>query len=162
MNDFYTEQLVKQQPTGATKLKKTGLIIAIIIGVMVMLVYPILVIIPAALIWVAVILFQRMDLEFEYLYFNGDLDIDKIMGKQARKKAFSTNIKDVDVVAPTGSVELQQYRNLKTLNFASNIPNARTYELVASHKGQKVRVIFEPNEQILKGMQLLAPRKVFF
>lgn len=162
MGDFYTEQLVKQKTTGATIVKKAALIVAIVIGVFIMLLNPILVVIPALLIWFAIYLFQRMDLEFEYLYFNGDLDIDKIMGKQARKRVFSTNIKDMEVVAPTGSVELQQYRNLKALDFSSKQENAKTYEMVTSHKGQKVKVVFEPNETILKGMQLLAPRKVFF
>ncbi|MBQ8803427.1 MAG: hypothetical protein IJZ53_07340 [Tyzzerella sp.] len=161
MGDFYTEQLVKQKSTGVTVLKKAGLIVAIIIGVFIMLMNPVLVIIPALLIWLAIFLFKRMDLEFEYLYFNGDLDIDKIMGMQARKRVFSTSIKDIEVVAPSGSVELQQYRNLKAMDFSSKEENAKFYEMVATHKGQKVRVIFEPNEKILKEMHLLAPRKVF-
>jgi len=161
MGEFYTEQLVKQRPTGATTIKKAGLVAAIVVSVFIMLLNPVLIFIPAIVIWLAMFLFKRMDLEFEYLYFNGDLDIDKIMGMQARKRVFSTNIKEVDVVAPTGSVELQQYRNLKAMDFSSKEEHAKTYELVTTYKGQKVRVIFEPKEKIVREMQLMAPRKVF-
>ena len=45
-----------------------------------------------------VFLFRRLDLEYEYLYVNGDLDIDKIMGKQKRKRVFSMNVNDLELL----------------------------------------------------------------
>lgn len=43
-------------------------------------------IIPVIMVVVDIVLFKRFDLEFEYLYVNGDLDIDKIMAKQKEKE----------------------------------------------------------------------------
>ena len=39
--------------------------------------------------------FPRFNLEFEYTYFTGSLDIDKIMNMQARKRVISTDVKDI-------------------------------------------------------------------
>ena len=40
-----------------------------------------------------------LDLEYEYLYVNGELDIDKIMSKQKRKRVGSYDMKKVEIVA---------------------------------------------------------------
>lgn len=161
MGDSYTEQLVKQRPTGATALKKTGLIMVIVISALATIMIPYLVIIPLALIMLAFYFWKRVStLEFEYLYYNGEIDIDKIMGREARKRVLSVSAKEMEVLAPTGSIELQQYQNLKVFDCSSKTEN-KTYEVVTKHKGENVRVIFEPNDTILQGMRMYAPRKVF-
>ena len=112
------------------------------------------------LVALAVVLLKRTSLEYEYLYYAGDIDIDKIIGRQKRKRVLSTNIKDLEVLAPTGSVELQRYQDLKVLDCSTNTGNP-TYEMVVMIKGQKTRVKFEPKEQIVDGMRMYDPRKVF-
>ena len=102
-----------------------------------------------------------MNLEFEYVYFNGDLDIDKIMNMQSRKRVFSSNIKEMEVIAWSGSVELQQYQRYKVLDFSTQNPDDKVYEMVTQFKGETVRVLFNPNEKILNEMKNMAPRKVF-
>ena len=81
------------------------------------------------------------DLEFEYSYFNGDLDIDKIMAKQSRKRVFSTDMESMIVVAPAGSIELQPYKQLKGIDYSSNTGNGKVYELVTNCNGRKVSVL---------------------
>ena len=108
-----------------------------------------------------IVLFKRMNIEFEYVYYNGDLDIDRIVDMQSRKRIFSTNIQDMEVIAPTDSVELHPYQRLKVLDCSTKNPEDKTYELVTLFKGAMVKVIFNPNEKILNGMKNMAPRKVF-
>ena len=86
MNEFLTEQLVKRSNTIATTLKKVGLISATVVSVLLGFVHPMLVWVTAILVIVDIFLFKRMNIEFEYVYFNGDLDIDKIMGQEKRKR----------------------------------------------------------------------------
>lgn len=162
MNDYYSEQLVKQKTTKTALLAKTALIAGTVLSCLLVLVFPIGIILPVILIVVDVFMFKQMDLEFEYLYVNGDLDIDKIIAKQKRKKVFETNMQNVEVLAPSGSIELQAFQRAKTYNFSSGMEGHQTYELVTMEKGQTIRIIFEPNETILEGMKMLAPRKVFF
>ena len=161
MSDSYTEQLVKQNASSTMMFKKIGLIIAIIICALIAIVVPVLVIIPALGIVGLIYLWRRWSsVEYEYLYFNGELDIDRIMGREARKRLISISAKDMEVLAPTGSAQLQPYQSLKVYDCSSKTDN-KTYEIVAKLKDQNVRVIFEPNDTILQGMRLYAPRKVF-
>lgn len=162
MNDYYTEQLVKQKTKTTSIFAKAGLIVGTILSVALAFLIPIAIIAPVIMIVIDIFMFKRMDLEFEYLYVNGDLDIDKIMAKQKRKKVFETTMDDVEVVAPSGSIELRPFQKTKTFDFSSGEVGHKTYELVTVDKGQTIKIIFEPNETILEGMKMLAPRKVFF
>lgn len=160
MSDYYTEHLVKQKPTVKTYAMKAALIVVTILSFFLMLFIPFGFLIPVIMFFVDVFMLRRLDLEFEYLYVNGDLDIDKIMAKQSRKRVFSTNVKDIEIMAPVGYAELKPYENLKTIDCSSAMPNHKVYGLVANYKGQNVKILFEPNETILQGMRMLAPRKV--
>ena len=161
MNEFLTEQLVKRSNTVATTLKKVGLTMATVVSVLLGFIHPMLVWVTVIMVVADIILFRRMNVEFEYVFFNGDLDIDKIMNMQSRKRVFSSNIKDMEVIAPTGSVELYPYQRKKMLDFSTQNPEDKTYEMVTLFKGETVRVVFNPNEKILNGMKNMAPRKVF-
>ena len=162
MNECLTEQLVKRSKTVATAVKKVGLIAATVVSILLGFVHPMLVWVTAIMIIVDIFLFKRMNVEFEYVYFNGDLDIDKIMDMQSRKRVFSTNIKEMEVIAPSGSVELHPYQRTKTLDFSTQNSDDKVYEMVTLFKGETVKVLFNPNEKILNGMKNMAPRKVFF
>lgn len=160
MSDSYTEQLVKQNTSSEMILKKVGLIIGIIACILLAMVLQFLAILPAIGIVGLIYLWRRWSsVEYEYLYFNGELDIDRIMGREARKRVFSTSAKDMEILAPTGAGELYPYQNLKVYDCSSKTGN-KTYEIVAKVKDQNVRVIFEPNDKILQGMRFYAPRKV--
>ena len=163
MTEFMTEQLVKRNKTIKDTLLKVLIVTVTTLLAPMILVMPSLFLLLIIIIVVDVYLFQRMNVEYEYLYFNGDLDIDKIINKQSRKRKFQTNIKeDMDFMAPTGAPELYRFQNLKKLDFSTKTPENKTYTMIALHKGQKVQVIFEPNEEILKGIRDLAPRKIIF
>lgn len=161
MSDFYTEQLIKKQPNTKDTLKKVGLIVLAIASVLVVFVFPFGILIPIVVIALVVILFTRLDVEYEYLYVNGDLDIDKIMHKSKRKRVFSTNVKEMELLAPVGDYHLDQYRNAKVLDLSSSAQSANLYAMVVAHKGGMTKLIFEPNETIIEGIFLMAPRKVF-
>lgn len=160
MNDFYTEQLVKRKKTGMTAAAKAGMIALTVASLFLAVMIPFGMLIPVALVLVDVYLFKELDLEYEYLFVNGDLDIDKIMAKSKRKRIFSMTVEDLELLAPTGSSELRLVQTQKTYNYSSREQGAKTYELITTQKGQKVKVIFEPNETILNGFKTLAPRKV--
>lgn len=160
MSDSFTEQLVKQNATASAVLKRVAVVLGIILCVVIMIAVPIFFILPAAGIFALMYLWKRFgSVEFEYIYYNGEIDIDKIMGKEARKRVVSISAKDMTILAPTGSGELNRFMQLKTYDCSSK-SGARTYEAITKLKEQDVRVIFEPNDEILQGMRYLAPRKV--
>ena len=80
MSDIYTEQLLKKQSSGKDKEIKVLLVI-LTLGIVIMTlgnpVWLLGVFIMAA---VDVWLFRSLDVEYEYLYINGNLDIDNVIG----------------------------------------------------------------------------------
>lgn len=160
MSDFYTEQLVKKQATMKDVFIKAFLVALAIVSVFVVLMFPVAIIVPVVVITAVVFLIRRLNVEYEYLYVNGDLDIDKIMNKAKRKRVFSTNISSMELLAPEGADALNQFRNAKVLDFSSGMADAKRYVFVVAENGQVTKMIFEPNEEIVEGIFLMAPRKV--
>lgn len=160
MGDFYTEQLVKRRASKGAVLVKAGLSLLTVLAFLSFFLFTPGILFLAVMIAVDIFAFRQLDLEFEYLYVNGDLDIDKIMAKQRRKKVFETNISELEILAPTGSAELNAFQKVKTHNFSTLEPDHKTYTMVIVRNGEKEKIIFEPNQIILDGMKMLAPRKV--
>ena len=160
MSDFYTEQLIKKQTTGKDRMIKILLILLTVVSVLIIFIFPFGIILPVALIALDVFMFQRMDVEYEYLFVNGDLDVDKIMSRAKRKRMFSMNVSEMELLAPSDAPELRQYQNAKTLDFSSGTGQAKLYTLVVADHGELKKVVFEPNETIIEGFFVLAPRKV--
>ena len=104
-----------------------------------------------------------LDLEYEYLYVNGEIDIDKIMSKQKRKRVFSGDVASLELLAPSQSHELDHYRtrtDIKKNDFSSGKKDAKTYTMILKKDQGMELVIFEPSEVMLKDMKRMAPREV--
>mgnify|MGYP000149308937 CR=1 FL=1 len=117
-------------------------------------------ILPVLAVILDVLMFRRLNVEYEYLFVNGDLDIDKIMNKAKRKRMFSANVNDLEILAPADSIEVRQYQKAKTYNYSSGSGQAALYALVVSERGEQKKIIFEPNDTIVEGFYMMAPRKV--
>ncbi len=161
MNEFYIEQLVKRNSSKGKMVLSAFLmalgIICLAGGVLVNMV-----LLSGAVISLVLYYFiaQGNSLEFEYLYINGQLDIDKIISMKKRKHAYSMDMNDLVVIAPLGSDQLMGYQDIKLIDFSSKNGKNTVYKAVVVKNGEKVGVLLEPNEKILNAMKLIAPRKV--
>ena len=160
MSDIYTEQLLKKQSSGKDKRIKFILLVLTLVMVVMTLGHPICIFGALVMIGVDIWVFRSLNVEYEYLYINGNLDIDKIMSKARRKKVFEMEITDLEVMAPKGEAELKLYQGLKAHDYSSGNAEGRKYEMIVIQNGEKKRIIFEPNDVIVDGMRMLAPRKV--
>lgn len=88
MDDFYTEQLIKKQADSKDTLKKVGLIALTVVSVLLVFVIPVGIILPVVMIVIDVLMFRNLNVEYEYVFVNGDLDIDKIMIRPEEKGCF--------------------------------------------------------------------------
>jgi hypothetical protein len=102
------------------------------------------------------------NVEYEYIVTNGDLDIDMIVAKRKRKRIFSANCKEFEIVAPVKSSSFsQQVQSIKNRIDASSSPDAPgAYFATLVHNNSRTVVIFEPDERILKNFRTYIPRKV--
>ena len=122
MSDLYIELLVKKKRTATDTILKTLLIALTVIAFLAgLLITPLALIVFVGLLVLDYFKLPGFDLEYEYLYVNGELDIDKIMSKQKRKRVGSFDMKNVEMVAPVKSHELDYYRNgkVKVVDYSS-------------------------------------------
>ena len=161
MGDFYTEQLVKKKTDGKDIAMKILLIVLTVISFFIAFLMPLLILVPILFVVADVFLFMRMDVEYEYIYINGDLDIDKVMHKERRKHMLSVNVKDMELLAPEGAFQLQSYKTGKIYDYSSGSTSApNRYVLVFTRAGETAKILIEPNSDLVEGFFLMAPRKV--
>ena len=161
MGDFYTEQLVKKKTDGKDIAMKILLIVLTVISFFIAFLMPLLILVPILFVVADVFLFRRMDVEYEYIYINGDLDIDKVMHKERRKHMLSVNVKDMELLAPEGAFQLQSYKTAKIYDYSSGITSTpNRYVLVFTRAGETAKILIEPNSDLVEGFFLMAPRKV--
>lgn len=160
MGDIYTEQLIKRKKTNKTMIGKIALILLTIAFFVLGMMIPFVELVFLVMIGVDIYLFRSMDIEYEYLYINGNLDVDKIMSKSRRKKVFEMNVSELELLAPSGYPELRPFQGLKSMDFTSGEEGRSVYEMIVLKNGEKKKIMFEPNDTIVDGMRMYAPRKV--
>ncbi len=79
-----------------------GLIALTVVSVLLVFVIPVGIILPVVMIVIDVLMFRNLNVEYEYVFVNGDLDIDKIMNKARRKRMFSVDADQMELLAPVG------------------------------------------------------------
>lgn len=164
MSDMYSEIMVKRITPTSDKVKKAALIggTAVCFAAGVVIAWPLLL---AAVVLgiITYLMIPRFDLEYEYLYVNGEIDIDKIMGKQKRKRCASYDIENLEIMAPSNSHALDSYVNNKDIrirDYTSLDPQVSSYSLVFNQEKQRELVKLELNENVVGEIRRLAPRKV--
>ena len=101
MGDLYSELLVKKDKTAKDSLLKYGLIVLTVLAVFAgLIITPLALIIAVALGIACYFVIPKTDVEYEYLFINGDFDIDMIMSKTKRKKVKSFKLSEADLAAP--------------------------------------------------------------
>ena len=132
MNDALYEQLVPR------KQKTSGILISILIIVLVsrcccfrnasgrfsVISYRSLILMIAFY-----FIFPKLNVEYEYMILNHDLQIDAIYNKSKRKHMLSFDIQSAEIIAPKKSPRLNAFHPDKTYDFTSGNENADVYAL---------------------------------
>lgn len=162
MNQMYAEAGVKRQETPATLALRVLVFIGIIAGVLIALLGSFFSIIGVAGVVVLFYLYPRLNVEYEYVFVDGQLDFDRITGKAKRKTMLRIDMEQVDMIAPANSHALDNYQNVQLENkdFSSRDKNSSPYVIILNNNNKKMRIIFEPNEKMLNAMKQKSPRKV--
>lgn len=163
MSDAYVECLVKAKTSMAAKLLK-GLLI--VVEVFLFLLLPFLGIISFILILIvaAGIYFVNLftNLEYEYLYIDKELVVDKVMAKSRRKRVATYSLDKVEILAPVKSYHLDNYKNrtAKVKDYSIGEELKPDLRYVMFYEGGE-KVILSPSPELIKLMKNVAPRKVF-
>lgn len=124
----------------------------------------------SSLIWLLVIAggflaywyIPQLNVVYEYVFVDGQLDFDKIMNGEKRKHLERIDMDQVTIVAPKKSSALDGYRRpgIKAIDFSSGDENAKVFAMVVTAGEQSKVYLFEPDEVMLLKMRQKAPRKV--
>lgn len=102
------------------------------------------------------------DVEYEYLYLDKEIVVDKIFHQTKRKRFATYSLDKIEILAPMKSWHLDSYknRNFKVEDISSGIEKQPETRYLFYYNGEK-QVIFEPDEDMVKILRNVAPRKVF-
>ena len=164
MNDSYKELMVKKESGLKEKLLRVVCLIpTIFLGLLTLLTGNMIIfIIVIALGVLCYFVFQWTDIEYEYLYLDKEISIDKIMAKTRRKKVTTIDVDKIEIMAPEKSYQLDSYRNRQVkvtdLSAGHDLPEEKLY-WVFYEGNQKFLMNF--TEDFVKTIKGIAPRKVF-
>lgn len=166
--DTFMEKLVTKKKTMADHLITFGIVLAAMLLIMIILMIQVLqelgisLILAVGIGYLAYRLLTSRNVEYEYIVTNGDLDIDKIVSRRKRKRIFSANCKEFDIVAPVKSDSYNRTAQeiKKRIDASSSPDSAGAWFVSLNYKGERTIVIFEPDERMLKNFKIYIPRKV--
>ncbi len=110
----------------------------------------------------AFFLYSVTDVEYEYLYLDKEVSIDKVMHKSRRKKICTYSVEKMLALAPIKSYHLDEYKNmqLKVSDYSIGKEEQpdRRYAMIMEGKE---RVLLSPSPEFINAIKTVAPRKVF-
>ncbi len=169
--DIFTECMVKKKK-GIIDYLKVALCILVIITALIAMplvlqvkyVSIILFMVCAGIIYLLYNIIISINLEYEYTFTNGAMDVDKIIAARRRKRMTSLNARSIEIMASVHSNEADAYardKSIKRYYACTSVDDDDTYFVVYSENDKKHMLIFNPNEEIKDGFKRLNPQKVF-
>lgn len=102
----------------------------------------------------------RINLEYEYIFTNGDLDVDKIIARRDRKRVLSVQCRDFERF---GAYRPEEHQNADyEKRIIACTPDENTYYAVIRPDGKGATLlVFQPDERVLGGIKKYIPRLVW-
>lgn len=160
--DNYCEQLVEKKKTGADIAKMVTLLLATALGAAACLFAALalglgfLLVVAIGLIALGIWLMSGMNVEYEYIVTNNEMDIDKIIGRRKRKRMITVDLKRTDAL---GDYPAEQSIDADTTVHATTGLETDAHYLLVQHNDYgKVKVIFNPNKKMMEAIAQEVPR----
>jgi len=166
MSDVFKEQIVKRKQT-----TKNTIIRILLIFVVAMVFFisfalglgPLAVLLTAGAIFGALYIHSFFIVEYEYIFTNGDLDIDIIYNRSRRKRVFSAHVNTIEVMAHVeDNNHIREFdSSQETRDYSSGTVGESTYAFLTPIGGKRLKVVIEPNEKMLAAFKTgISPRKL--
>ena len=156
MGDVFKEQIVKRKTTAKDTIIRICLVILVILifFVALMVIPSLAVIIAAAAGFGAFVIMGFLNVEYEYVFTNGELDIDAIYNKSRRKRLFTAKVNDFEIMAHIEDRNHEgAFNNIQEFrDYSSGNPGPDTYVCLLNYNSKRLKLIIEPNEKMLKAI----------
>ena len=163
MSDAYVECLVKAKKSALGGILKVLLIVVAVVCFLAAFIGIFLAFIPMILAGVgAYFVNLYTDLEYEYLYLDKELTVDKVMAKSKRKRVATYSLDRMEILAPIKSYHLDNFKNrdVKVKDYSIGEEQQPDLRYAMYYEGGE-KIILSPSPELVKVMKNSAPRKVF-
>ncbi|MBQ8527312.1 MAG: hypothetical protein IJ429_02445 [Lachnospiraceae bacterium] len=166
MTDNYVELLVKRKTSPMLKaLRFACILMCVFQFILAVLSTAVFFVFTGIVFWlIGALVGHFANVEYEYLYVDKQLSIDKINNQRKRKKVaeYALNT-DMEVLAPCGSPHLDYYTDKVSAvrDYTSGWQDAEEYAMIVHVDKQLEMLRLEMNEELLKQITMVSPRKVF-
>lgn len=164
--DSFKEQIIKKENTSKDNTMRfliafgsVALAFSIIMfTIMLRYFLPMAFFIGAVIIYGGFYLIQNLNLEYEYIFTNGDLDVDKVIAARSRKHLITVKVND--------ATDIGEYREGDSSDRTTVMASAKNSELTdwyldfKHHEYGDTRLIFTPNEDMLRVIKTHLPRTI--
>ncbi len=165
--DSYSEQLVQKYPTSKDTLKKVLIyvgagvlaIVFLLLGFMVYTFMPICILLVMGIVYGAYYLGKRQYIEYEYLITNGEIDIDKIIGKDKRVRLITVKASSFTAFGELTD-DVKDDESLTVVLASDNIGNADWYADFETEQYGQTRLIFTPNQAFIESIKPFLNQKL--
>jgi hypothetical protein len=161
MNDSFVEYIVARKAKPTDSLIKGGSILITVVLILVGLMIPFVLIAGIIGGVLCYFLLPNLNVEYEYLYMNKELQIDKICSKQKRTTIANYELDKMEIFAPVGAYQLDGYKNRKmsVKDYSSGDLKAKRYQMIIN-ENETSCIYLEPNDVMIHHMKNQFPRKV--
>lgn len=162
MSEIYVECLIKKKSSPVKNFFRALTIMLAVAFIFLGLIFSPALIIGLLMAVVAYFVYMNAELEYEYLYLDKELTVDKVMAKTRRKRVAQYDLNRMEIFAPMNSYHLDNFKNRKVKDVDYSSGEARQPEVrYVMYYDSGEKVVLEPNEEMIKAIKNIAPRKVF-
>lgn len=106
------------------------------------------------------LVFPRLNVEYEYVLLNHDMQVDIIINQEKRKKKLEFDIQSAEIIAPSSSPRLSSYKPDKIYNFSTG-EEKTAYSIMMPLDQKNVCIILNPDETMLRHMSQWTGRRLY-
>lgn len=111
-----------------------------------------------------IMMFNERYIEYDYCFFNEEIDVNKIMNRRRRKTAISFTVSNIRFVAPQGSARIsnhmEQYPGIRITDYTALEPKDPVYGFVLDLRGVNTIIYMEPTDNMMNHLRNIIPDKV--
>ena len=164
MSETYVECLIKGKPNQKAKALRVLFVVLAIAAFVAMFFTGWYALIIAVFVFAGGVFIsgQYTDVEYEYLYIDKEIVIDRIYNQSKRKRVATYSFEKIEVIAPIKSYHLSNFGKVSDnpKDYSIGFEDKPDLRYIMFYEG-KEQVLFSPNEELIKAMKNAAPRKVF-
>ena len=164
MDTTFSEQLVSRASTGADKAKKilisvgAILIASILMWLSIIFAAYSLILLVFGVLGGGVYLVSNMDVEYEYIITDNEMDIDKIIGRRKRKRMITLDLSNAEAFGAYPTTE--DIKVDATVHASTGYEKNAAYLTVQHSTYGRVMLIFNPNEKTREAIMQEIPNQL--